>query len=131
MLPPGALPSSFGGICLWQQIEKRSPVDAKPNMTNNFSVNAFANECLVPYALEHGKPPHAGCSFEEKATSIFTIVSGSKFYPSNLGSLEPNHCKLEPKKPALLDWDGRSSFLEVSGVEFSSSLVNISFSSSQ
>lgn len=26
VLPPGALPASFGGICLWQQVEKRSPI---------------------------------------------------------------------------------------------------------
>jgi len=65
-----------------------------PNMTNNTSVSAFANECLVPYALELSKPPHVDCSFGEKAISIFTITFGSKFYLKNLGNLEPKHCTL-------------------------------------
>lgn len=37
-----------------------------PNMTNNISLNAFANEFLVPDTLRHGKPSRADCSFEEE-----------------------------------------------------------------
>lgn len=55
-LPTGALPTSFGWICIWKQVD-----DTK---------HLHEGICLVLHLLQPDNPPHAECSFGETDSNI-------------------------------------------------------------
>lgn len=98
VLPSGGLPTSFGGLCLWQWVEKQAAVvgcKAPAWQTPSLWMLFQRNSCQ----LGHVSPESfgTGCSFGEKATGILAIIVSKQ-----PGNLEPNHYT----SPKLPSWTG-------------------------